>query len=209
MSRPVYTAFYIFSQISPWPFILQSLSPVGAYGSRADYSYIYNIEQLDHTIHAHTPHLDMTLVVRNIRSLAKYKHHQDWGPWVNSQHPPGKRRIAIPAGKRNSHQGWSSTTSTIQGQNSTPSIFLIKSRVVDIILHISKRKFRLGGLAGSEWTRSVWAGRDTTLADCSAPSVTTRHQVARCPSIAVSPFLLALSVSYFKQTLWRGGQLWP
>jgi hypothetical protein len=72
---------------------------------------------------------------------------------------------------------------------------------------ISKKHFRLGGLAALEWTRSVSAVRDTLVADYSAPGVNTTRRVAICPPIAVSPFLLALSVSYCKQTLWRCGQL--
>jgi hypothetical protein len=72
---------------------------------------------------------------------------------------------------------------------------------------ISKKHFRLGGLAASEWKRSVRAVRDTPVADYSAPGVNTTRRVAYRPPIAVSPFLLALSVSYFKQTLWLCGQL--
>jgi hypothetical protein len=72
---------------------------------------------------------------------------------------------------------------------------------------ISKKQFRLAGLAMSEWTRSVRAVRDTPVADYSAPGVNTTHPVAYRPLIALSPFLLALLVSYFKQTLWLCGQL--
>jgi hypothetical protein len=75
------------------------------------------------------------------------------------------------------------------------------------IKYISKKHFRLGGLTASEWTRSVRAIRDTPVADYSVPGVNTTHRVAYRPPIAVSPFLLALSVSYFKQTLWSCGQL--
>jgi len=64
-------------------------------------------------------------------------------------------------------------------------------------------------MAGSEWMCSVRAIRDTPVADYSAPSVNTTSRAAYRPPIAVSPYLLALSVSYFKQTLWRCGQLWP
>jgi hypothetical protein len=53
---------------------------------------------------------------------------------------------------------------------------------------ISKKHFRLGGLAASEWTRSVRAVRDTPLADYSAPGVNTTRRVAYRPPIAVSPF---------------------
>jgi len=54
---------------------------------------------------------------------------------------------------------------------------------------------RLGGLAASEWTCSVRAVRDTPVADYSMPGVNTTHRVAYRPPIAISPFLLALSVS--------------
>ena len=64
-------------------------------------------------------------------------------------------------------------------------------------------------MAASEWTRSVLAVRDTLVADYFTPGVNTTHRAAYRPSIAVSPFLLALSVSYCKQTLWCCGQLWP
>jgi hypothetical protein len=72
---------------------------------------------------------------------------------------------------------------------------------------ISKKPFRPGGMATSEWTRSVRAVRDTPVAEYSAPSVNTTGRVAYRPPIAVSPFLLALSVCYIKQTLWHCGQL--
>jgi hypothetical protein len=70
---------------------------------------------------------------------------------------------------------------------------------------ISKEHFRLGGLAVSDWTRSVRAVRETPVANYSAPGVNTTGCVAYRPAIAVSQFLLALSVSYFKHTLWRCG----
>jgi hypothetical protein len=80
-------------------------------------------------------------------------------------------------------------------------------RVYEKIGFISKKYFRPGGMAPSEWTRSVRAVRDTPVADYFAPSLNTTHRVAYRPLIAVSPFLLALSVSYFKRTHWRCGQL--
>jgi hypothetical protein len=72
---------------------------------------------------------------------------------------------------------------------------------------ISKRYFRPGGKAPSEWPRSVGAVTVTPVADYSAPGLNTTRRVAYHPPIAVSPVLLALSVSYLKQTLWRWGQL--
>jgi len=75
--------------------------------------------------------------------------------------------------------------------------------------HISWKHFRRGRMAPSEWTCSDRAVSDTPVADYSVAAVNTTHQVAYCPPIAVLPFLLALSVSHVKQTLWRCGQLWP
>jgi hypothetical protein len=69
--------------------------------------------------------------------------------------------------------------------------------------NISKKLFRPGAMATSEWTRSVRAVRDIPLAAYSAPGIKTLHQVAYRPPNAVSLFLLALSVSYFKRTLWH------
>jgi hypothetical protein len=73
--------------------------------------------------------------------------------------------------------------------------------------HISKKKFRLAGMAPSEWTRSIRAVKDTALEVYSASGVNSTHRVPYLPLIAVSPFLLVLLVSYFKQSLWRCGQL--
>ena len=56
---------------------------------------------------------------------------------------------------------------------------------------------------------SVRAVRDTPGADDSAPGVNTTHRVTYRPPNAVSPFLLALSVSDFQQTLSHCGELLP
>jgi hypothetical protein len=60
-------------------------------------------------------------------------------------------------------------------------------------MYISKKHFRLGGMAASEWTRSVRAVRDTQVANYSPPGANTTHRVAYRPLTAVSPFLLANS----------------
>jgi len=76
-----------------------------------------------------------------------------------------------------------------------------------LCMRISKKYFRPGGMALSEWTRSVRAVRDTLVVDYSVPSVNSTRRVPYRPLIAVSPFLLFLPVSYFKRSLWRCGQL--
>jgi len=73
----------------------------------------------------------------------------------------------------------------------------------------SRRYFRPGRMAESEWTRSVRAVRDTLVADNSAPGINSTRRVPYRPQIAVSPYLFVLSVSCFKQSHWRCGQLWP
>jgi hypothetical protein len=74
-------------------------------------------------------------------------------------------------------------------------------------LLISKKYFCPGGLAPLEWMRSVRAVRDTPVADYSAPGINSTGRDPYRPLITVSPFLLVLSVSYFKRSLWRCGQL--
>jgi hypothetical protein len=76
-----------------------------------------------------------------------------------------------------------------------------------VMLNISKKYIRPGRMATSEWTRSVSAARDTQVADDSAPGVNLMRRVPYRPLIAVSLFLLVLSVSNFKRSLWRCGQL--
>jgi len=72
---------------------------------------------------------------------------------------------------------------------------------------ISKKHFRPGGMAPSQWMCSVRAIRDTPVADYFPPGIKTTRRVTYRPPIAVSLFLPPLSVAYFKQTLWRCGQL--
>ena len=73
---------------------------------------------------------------------------------------------------------------------------------------ISKKHICQGGMAASVWRCSVGAVRDNHVADYSAPGINTMRCIAYCPPIAISPVLLALSVSYFKPTIWHCGQLW-
>jgi len=75
--------------------------------------------------------------------------------------------------------------------------------------HISKKHIRLGGMAVWHWKNSFGAVTDNPGEDYSAPGVNTTCRAAYRPPISVSPLLLAWSVSYCKQTLWRCGQLWP
>jgi len=56
-------------------------------------------------------------------------------------------------------------------------------------------------MAASEWTRSVRAFRHTRVADYPVCGPNSRRHVAYRPPIAVSPFLLAQSVSYCRWTL--------
>jgi hypothetical protein len=75
------------------------------------------------------------------------------------------------------------------------------------MLYISNKYFLPGGMAPSEWTRSVRAVRNTLLPDYSASGINSTRLVPYRPVIAVLPFILVLSVSYFKRSLWHCGQL--
>ena len=74
--------------------------------------------------------------------------------------------------------------------------------------YISKTIFRSGGMAPSEWTRSIRAFRDTPVVDFPAHSDNTTRRLVDRPPIAVSLSLHVLSVSYFKWSLSRCVQLW-
>jgi hypothetical protein len=78
-----------------------------------------------------------------------------------------------------------------------------------IVTSISKKHIRPGGMAPSEWTRSIRGVRDTPVEDYSTPGFNAAHRIAYLPPHSVLPYLLARSVSYVKQTLWRCSQLWP
>jgi len=73
---------------------------------------------------------------------------------------------------------------------------------------ISKNIFHWGGMAPSEWTRSIRAVRDTPVTEYATPGISTTRRVVYRPPIAVSPFRSVVFVSSFKQSLWRCGQLW-
>jgi len=79
-----------------------------------------------------SPHPVTSPVVGNVRSLTNRQNQQKHRLSGNSQLPPAKICVSVPAGERNSSQGGSSVASTIQGQNSTPSSPLNNSRVADI-----------------------------------------------------------------------------
>jgi hypothetical protein len=73
-----------------------------------------------------------SLVLQNVPSVPNRENQQKRGPMGNSQLPPAKRRVSVPASKRDSSQGGSSVASTIHGQNSTPSSWLNNCCVADI-----------------------------------------------------------------------------
>jgi hypothetical protein len=84
-----------------------------------------------------SPHPVTSPVGRNVRSLAYCQNQPKCGPSANSQLPPGKRCVSIPAGERDSSQGGSSVASTIHGQNSTSLSSLNNSRVPDITQRVT------------------------------------------------------------------------
>jgi hypothetical protein len=56
----------------------------------------------------------------------------------------------------------------------------------EAVIEISKKHFHPGGMAASEWTRSVRAVRDTPVAVYSAPGINTTRCVAYNSSITLS-----------------------
>jgi hypothetical protein len=84
-----------------------------------------------------SPHPDTTPVVQTVRNLANRHNQQKHGPLGNSQLPPAKRCVSVPAGERDTCQGGSSVPSTIERQNSTPLSSLNNSHIADITQRVS------------------------------------------------------------------------
>ena len=89
------------------------------------------------------------------------------------------------------------------------SMALCAKQISSVLSNMSKKEFRLARMAPSEWTRSIIAVRHIPVAACSVLGVNTTCRVAYHPHIALSLFLLTLSVSYIERTFWRSGQQWP
>jgi len=81
---------------------------------------------------SHSPHTDMTPVIRNVQTLPKLRMEKMRGPSGSSQLPPAKRHSSVQAGVRYSSHRGSSIASTIQDQNSTPSSALNNCSVADM-----------------------------------------------------------------------------
>jgi hypothetical protein len=111
--------------------------PAVAYSCRGYYSYLLNVQHLYRNMPCQSSHPGTTPVIRNVGSLAYRQNQQKHGSSGNSQLPPAKRRIVVPADERDSSQGGSFVPSTIQGHHSTPSSSLNNSRVAKITEHVT------------------------------------------------------------------------
>jgi hypothetical protein len=109
-----------------------STSAAIAYACRGYYSYFVNVEHTYRVMPSQSPHPVTSPDVRNVQSLSNRQNRQKGRPSGNSQLPPDKRHVTVLAGKRDSSQGGSSVSSTIQGPNCTPSCWLNNYRVADI-----------------------------------------------------------------------------
>ena len=136
-----------------------------------------------------SPYNDMTQAARNVRSLANRQNQQKCGPSGNSQLSSAKRRVSVPAGERDPSQGGSFVSSTIEGENSTPSSSLNNYRVADITQRVTSTLF-------ATQRRSIitlTATPGTSSCNTAAPSRTvqtdsTRHVVSSPASgIASNP----------------------
>jgi hypothetical protein len=108
-----------------------------AYACGGNYSYSLNVEHPYRMMPSQNPHPVTGTMIRNVRSLDNRQDQLTCGPLGNSQLLPAKERISVPAGKSDSPQGGSSVASTIQGQNSTPSLSLNNSPVADITQRVT------------------------------------------------------------------------
>jgi hypothetical protein len=136
-----------------------------------------------------SPHPDTTPVVRNVRSLANRQNQQMRGPSGNSQLPPAKRRVSMPAGERDTSQGGSSVPSTIQGQNSTALSSLNNSRIADITQRVaSTLSATLQRSINAPTATPVTSSRSTPVPGRTLQADST-HRIVSSPasSIAITP----------------------
>ena len=75
--------------------------------------------------------------------------------------------------------------------------------------HISRKNFRVGGMAALEWTSCFGAGRGTPAPNYSVPGVNSMCHVTYPSPNAAALYLLALLASCFNQPLWLWSKLWP
>jgi len=83
-------------------------------------------------MHSHSPQPNRTLVRRNVRSIVDRRNEHNGEPSGNCQLPPAKRWISVLPGNGDSPQWGSFVSSTIPGDNSTPSSSLNTSLVADV-----------------------------------------------------------------------------
>jgi len=141
------------------------------------------------TMPSQSPHLDMTPVVRNVRSLANRQNQQKHEPSGNSQHLPTKRHVSVLAGEMDSSQGGSSIASTIQGQNSIPSSSVNNSCVADITHCVTSTP----SVSQRQSITTPTATPDTSSHSTPAPGGSSTRRVLSSPAfgIAITPTTLS------------------
>jgi len=162
--------------------------PAVAYACRGYYSYLLNVEHPCWNMPSQSLHSDTTPVIQNVQSVANHQNQQSGTPSGNSQLPPAKRCISVPAGKRDSSHGGSSVPSTIQGYNSIPLSSQNNFCVADITQHVISTP-------SSTEQRSIitaTATPDTSSCNTAAPSRTIQTDSTRCVVSSPHPALLSL-----------------
>jgi hypothetical protein len=173
----------------PWSLKLESTSPVVAYPYTGTDFYILNIELVYQTMPSRSPHRDPTSDVRNVRSPSNCQNQQQHGPSGNSQLPPAKRRVSVPAGERDSSQGGSSIPSTIQGQNDTRSSSLSISCVADVTQHVTTNPS-----ATHQWLINTSTAKlGTSSRSTPVPGGTSMGGVVSSPASGIAPTPTPLS----------------
>jgi hypothetical protein len=128
-----------------------------------------------------------SLDIHNVQCLPTHQKQQTLAPYRHSELPGGKRCISVPAGERDLSQGGSSVASTVQGQNSTPSLAPNYSHIADITRRATS-------------TRSA-TQRWSIITPTTTPDISSRntpepnlHRETQCVALypAPHPALLAL-----------------
>ena len=140
-----------------------------------------------------SPHPDTTPIVRNVRSLANRQNQHKHRPSGNSDLPPPKRRISVPADARDTSQAGSSLHSSIQAQNSTTSCSMNTSRVADLTQRVTSTPFGLQRWSIITPTASLGtSSRNTPAPSGTIQTDSTRHIVSS-PAFSIASTLNPLS----------------
>jgi len=118
--------------------------------------------------------------------FANHQNQHKRVPSGNSQLPPTKRRVSVPAGERDYSQRVCSVASTIQGQNSIPWSLLNMSRVADITWRVTSTTSATQRRSMNTPTPTPGMNRGSTQTPGETSQTNSKHRVVSCPASGIA-----------------------